>query len=126
MPRGRSRQKVGPTLTCQRRREVYDGLDCQRSEAENRIKETRLDMFGTRASCHRFLANTRPLLDGAAIEASDAKTSLPMVMPVGGLIYGEGELISKQPLRIRDVPMQGPHRQFGTRQVHLHKEGPCS
>jgi len=37
--------------------ELYDGLYCQRGEAENRIKETQLDLFGTRASCHKFLAN---------------------------------------------------------------------
>jgi hypothetical protein len=37
--------------------ELYDDLYCQRGEAENRIKETQLDMFGTRTSCHKFLAN---------------------------------------------------------------------
>lgn len=36
---------------------LYDELYCQRGEAENRIKEARLDLFGTRASCHKFLAN---------------------------------------------------------------------
>jgi hypothetical protein len=36
---------------------LYDELYCQRGEAENRIKETQLDLFGTRASSHRFLAN---------------------------------------------------------------------
>lgn len=37
--------------------ELYDGLYCQRGEAENRIKETQLDLFGTRASCKKFLSN---------------------------------------------------------------------
>jgi len=37
--------------------ELYDGLYCKRGEAENRIKETQLDLFGTRTSCHKFLAN---------------------------------------------------------------------
>ncbi len=37
--------------------ELYDGLYCQRGEAENRIKEAQLDLFGTRASCQRFLSN---------------------------------------------------------------------
>lgn len=36
--------------------DLYDGLYCLRGEAENRIKETQLDLFGTRASCRRFLA----------------------------------------------------------------------
>jgi CRISPR system Cascade subunit CasD len=69
---------------------------------------------------------TRPLLDGPLVEAIDAKAALASALPVGGLIYAEGDLISTQPLRIRDVPMHGRHRQFGTRQVYLHKEEPCS
>ena len=36
---------------------VYDQIYCLRGEAENRIKETQLDMFGTRASSHKFAAN---------------------------------------------------------------------
>ena len=69
---------------------------------------------------------SRPLLDGPPVEASDAKAALVTALPVGGLIYAEGDLISTQPLRIRDVPMYGRHRQFGTRQVYLHMEDPCS
>lgn len=47
--------------------DLYDGLYCQRGEAENRIKETQLDLFGTRASCHTFLANwLRTLLSAMA------------------------------------------------------------
>jgi hypothetical protein len=41
---------------------LYDGLYCQRGEAENRIKEALLDLFGTRASCSRFVANQSRLL----------------------------------------------------------------
>lgn len=37
--------------------ELYDGLYCQRGEAENRIKETQLDLFDTRTSSRKFLAN---------------------------------------------------------------------
>ncbi len=36
---------------------LYDELYCQRGEAESRIKETQLDLFGTRASSHKFHAN---------------------------------------------------------------------
>jgi hypothetical protein len=36
---------------------LYDSLYCQRGEAENRIKEVQLDLFGTRASSSRFLSN---------------------------------------------------------------------
>jgi hypothetical protein len=41
---------------------LYDDLYCLRGEAENRIKEVQLDLFGTRASCHTFLANWLRLL----------------------------------------------------------------
>lgn len=44
---------------------LYDERYCQRGEAENRIKETQLDLFGTRASCHRFLANWLRLMFSA-------------------------------------------------------------
>lgn len=45
--------------------DLYDKLYCQRGEAENRIKEAQLDLFGTRASCHKFLANWLRLMFAA-------------------------------------------------------------
>ena len=42
--------------------DLYERLYCARGEAENRIKEVQLDLFGTRASCHRFAANQLRLL----------------------------------------------------------------
>jgi len=44
---------------------LYERLYCARGEAENRIKEVQLDLFGTRASCHRFAANQLRLLFAA-------------------------------------------------------------
>ena len=44
---------------------LYDKLYCLRGEAENRIKETQLDLFGTRASCHKFHANWLRLMFAA-------------------------------------------------------------
>lgn len=41
---------------------LYDKRYCARGEAENRIKEAQLDLFGRRASCHRFWANQLRLL----------------------------------------------------------------
>jgi Transposase DDE domain group 1 len=41
---------------------LYDEVYCLRGEAENRIKEVQLDLFGTRASCHTFWANWLRLL----------------------------------------------------------------
>jgi hypothetical protein len=47
--------------------ELYENVDCQRGEMENRIKEQQLDLFADRTSCHRFLANQfRLLLSSAA------------------------------------------------------------
>ena len=45
--------------------QLYEDLYCGRGEAENRIKEAQLDLFGTRASCHRFAANQLRLLFAA-------------------------------------------------------------
>ncbi|MEJ8852600.1 transposase [Variovorax rhizosphaerae] len=42
--------------------QLYERLYCARDEAENRIKEAQLDLFGTRASCPRFAANQLRLL----------------------------------------------------------------
>lgn len=41
---------------------LYDQLYFARGEAENRLKEAQIDLFGTRASCHRFEANQFRLL----------------------------------------------------------------
>lgn len=43
-------------------RHLYDKRYCPRGEAENRIKEAQIDLFGRRASCHRFWANQLRLL----------------------------------------------------------------
>jgi hypothetical protein len=42
--------------------ELYERRYCARGEAENRIKEAQLDLFGRRASCHKFQANQLRLL----------------------------------------------------------------
>lgn len=68
----------------------------------------------------------RPLLECGPVDAADARTVLANTHPAGGMIYAEGEWASDQPMQIRDVPMHGRHRQFGTRQVYVHKEEPCS
>lgn len=41
---------------------LYEQTYCARGEAENRIKEAQLDLFGRRASCSRFVANQMRLL----------------------------------------------------------------
>ena len=63
----------------------------------------------------------RPILDGEPVEASDAVVALRQCSGDGELIYSES-VPSSQPLRLRDVPLHGHVRQFGTRVVYLHKE----
>lgn len=41
---------------------LYERVYCARGEAENRIKEAQMDLFGRRASCHKFQANQLRLL----------------------------------------------------------------
>lgn len=41
---------------------LYEQLYCARGEAENRIKEAQIDLFGRRASCHKYAANQLRLL----------------------------------------------------------------
>lgn len=41
---------------------LYERRYCARGEAENRIKEAQLDLFGRRASCHRYQAHQLRLL----------------------------------------------------------------
>ena len=41
---------------------LYEQLYCARGEAENRIKEAQIDLFGRRASCHKYQANQLRLL----------------------------------------------------------------
>lgn len=72
----------------------------------------------------------RPLLDGE-IDAAHGVEALRQASGKGQLIYSDS-VESSQPLRLRDVPLPGTKRQFGTRLVYLHrdttasKEAPCS
>ncbi|MBL8511830.1 MAG: type I-E CRISPR-associated protein Cas5/CasD [Betaproteobacteria bacterium] len=66
----------------------------------------------------------RPLLE-KAVEADSARAALDAVAPQGGVVYCESES-SNQPLRLRDVPLHGPKRQFGVRTVYLHRGPSCS
>ena len=44
---------------------LYEDLYCARGEAENRIKEAQIDLFGRRGSCRRFASNQLRLLFAA-------------------------------------------------------------
>lgn len=67
---------------------------------------------------------TRPLL-AAQVEANSARAALAGFEPNNGLVYCEAEK-SLQPVRLRDVPLHGRKRQFGTRLVYLHQPDPSA
>ena len=100
---------------------LYEGLYCQRGEAENRIKEAQLDLFGTRASCSRFIANQFRLLlaalaytlmqrlralalQGTELERASAATMRVRLLKIGAAILRNTRrvkvmLASHHPLR---------------------------
>ena len=90
---------------------LYDTLYCQRGEAENRIKEAQLDLFGTRASCSRFVANQFRLLlaalaytlmqrlralalQGSELERASAATIRVRLLKIGAAIHRNTRRIS--------------------------------
>jgi Transposase DDE domain group 1 len=101
--------------------QLYEDLYCARGEAENRIKEAQLDLFGTRASCHRFAANQLRLLlaalaytlmhrlrelalKGSELERATAGTIRVRLLKIGGAILRNTRrvrimLASHHPLR---------------------------
>jgi len=104
-----------------RAQQLYEQLYCQRGEAENRIKEAQLDLFGTRASCSRFIANQFRLLLAAlaytlmhrlralalqatALERASAATIRVRLLKIGAAILrntrrGRVMLATHHPLR---------------------------
>lgn len=90
---------------------LYDTLYCQRGEAENRIKEAQLDLFGTRASCSRFIANQFRLLlaalaytlmqrlralalQGSELERASAATIRVRLLKIGAAIHRNTRRVS--------------------------------
>lgn len=62
----------------------------------------------------------RPLLDGRR-EADNLLRALAVAEPRDGTIYVEGDrYLNDRPLPMRDVPMHGRHRSFGTRFVYVY------
>ena len=89
------------------------------AEIEKHLRKPRYTPFLGRRSC----PIARPLFD-AWVDAEDAKAALAQVPPREGVVYAEGDaLMTDQRLRMRDVPMHRPHRQFSTRTVYIHAPG---
>ena len=60
----------------------------------------------------------RPLLETIVV-AENGQQALDQIEPKQGTLYSEQKLQGSAPMRIRDVPMQDPVRQFATRTVHI-------
>ncbi|MCP5420348.1 MAG: type I-E CRISPR-associated protein Cas5/CasD [Gammaproteobacteria bacterium] len=87
-------------------------------EIANAVQKPVYTPFLGRRSCPL----ARPLF-GGIVEAEEAKAALAQVSLGAGVIYGEGESMrNNRPLQIRDVPLHGPHRQFGARWTYVHSD----
>jgi Transposase DDE domain group 1 len=111
--------------------QLYDHLYCQRGEAENRIKEAQLDLFGTRASCSRFIANQFRLLLAAlaytlmqrlralALQASELERASAATIRVRLLKIGAAILRNTRRVRVM-LASQHPLREvFATAAARL-------
>ncbi|MCP4903266.1 MAG: IS1380 family transposase, partial [bacterium] len=94
-------------------RELYEDLYCQRGEAENRIKEHQLDLFGDRASSSKMRGNQlrvwlsavaytlmnelrRTALVDTPLERAQTSTIRTRLLKIGALIY-----VSARRIRIK-------------------------
>ena len=53
------------------------------------------------------------------VSAENAQQALAQIEPKQGTLYSEQKLQGSAPMRIRDVPIQDPVRQFATRTVYI-------
>lgn len=93
-------------------------------EVESALRKPVYTPFLGRRSCPL----ARPLFE-AGVEAESPLAALAACDPGCGTVYGESPAASgERSLRIRDVPLPGRSRAFGTRTVTLHDIGeePCS
>lgn len=92
--------------------QLYEPLYCQRGEAENRIKEAQLDLFGTCASCSRFLAKQFRLMLAAqaytlmqrlralALQATELERASALIILVRLLNIGAAILRNTRRVRV--------------------------
>jgi hypothetical protein len=116
--------------------QLYDQLYCQRGEAENRIKEAQLDLFGTRASCSRFIANQFRLLLAAlaytlmqrlralALQATELERASAATIRVRLLKIGAAILRNTRRVRVMLASHHPLHDLFATAAARLAALGP--
>jgi len=116
--------------------QLYEHLYCQRGEAENRIKEAQLDLFGTRASCSRFIANQFRLLLAAlaytlmqrlralALQATELERASAATIRVRLLKIGAAILRNTRRVRVMMASHHPLRELFATAAVRLAALGP--
>lgn len=60
----------------------------------------------------------RPLLE-ATVESTDVVSALSKIAPSSGTLYSEDKIEGSVEMRIRDVPMATPVRQFSKRSIYI-------
>jgi len=116
--------------------QLYEHLYCQRGEAENRIKEAQLDLFGTRASCSRFIANQFRLLLAAlaytlmqrlralALQATELERASAATIRVRLLKIGAAILRNTRRVRVMLASHHPLRKLFATAATRLAALGP--
>lgn len=64
----------------------------------------------------------QPLFN-SIVTAENAQKALALIEPKEGTLYSEQKLQGSRPMRIRDVPIQDPIRQFATRTMYILGDG---
>lgn len=83
-------------------------------KVKNAIQKPHYTPFLGRRSC----PIQHPLFK-TIISAENAQQALAQIEPKQGTLYSEQNLQGSAPMRIRDVPIQNPVRQFATRTIYI-------
>lgn len=92
----------------------YDGSAYSLKQIEDALAKPHFTPVLGRRSCPLH----RPIFE-TILEARNAAEALANVPPGKGILYSEIKLPGSAPLRMRDVPMPTPVRQFATRDVYI-------
>lgn len=89
---------------------VDDQLNCARDEAENRIKQTQLDMFGTRASCHKSPLIVLPVMLAAMAYPVMQRLLQPALTPTPKLARATAATIRTKLIKIATAVIRNSRR----------------
>lgn len=84
----------------------------------NQIQESLSRPHFTPALGRKSCPLHRPLFE-QVVEAADVVVALAQVPPGKGILYSETKLAGSAPLRMRDIPIPTPVRQFATREIYI-------